>query len=495
MMTRLAVFLALLCGAASVAPAQDVPGDLASLKPGQTRRVTSADPDWRQGQNDWTSVQPGQTLVLADLSGPGEIRHLWNTVNCQEQGHPRLLRLRIYWDGEDEPSVDAPLGDFFAGGHGMNVPMDSSVVRVTGNGRARNCYWPMPFRKSAKITLTNEGRRGAAVYYYVDWQKLDAIPDDAAYFHAEYRQSFPAPPGDFYTVADISGRGHYVGTVLGCVSLARGWWGEGDDLFFLDGDADPTLAGTGLEDYFCDAFGFVQQSGPSYGTPLYEGLTQPVSRTVAYRWHLADPITFDKSLRFQFEHRGVVRGDDGKIRTGVGERPDDYSSVAFWYQVEPHRAFPPMPVGYARLGYGVPLDGDALLKATSATAGEVVADVHTHRGAVDADVPVLKWTPTDEGATLTITLPADQPVHGLRLSCRTTPDGGRYDVTLDGQPVGKTLDFYGSNPQVVLTDLDLPEPLPAGEHKLTFAPAGKADKSAGRAIGVDAVIVRVRPRP
>ena len=476
--------------------------DLAALKPGRTQRVTSANPDWRRGQDDWTSVQPGQTLVLAELEGPGVVTHLWNTLNSQEPGHARLLRLRIYWDGEAEPSVDCPIGDFFAGGHGMNIPVESATVRVTSNGRARNCYWPMPFRKSARLTLTNEGRRGAAVYYYVDWQKLPSLAEDTPYFHAAYRHAFPTPAGQNYVVADISGRGHYVGTVLGVVALSPAWWGEGDDLFFIDGESEPSVRGTGTEDYFCDAWGFVQQSGLYYGTPLFEGLKEPINRTVAYRWHLPDPITFESALRLELEHRGVVWREDGRIANHTGERFDDFSSVAFWYQLEPHKPFPEMPGGYARLGFdpGQTLEGEALVKAATASAGEVTLAPHTHRGGrgvEDVVTRVLKWTPAEDGQTLRIALPRHEvPTTGLTLSVRRGPDGGRYAAAVDDEPIDAgAIDFHSDAEQVGMVQIKLAKPLPPGEHVLTLAGEGKADKSTGHAAGLDAVLIRVRPRP
>jgi hypothetical protein len=148
-------------------------GGLELLKDYEARRSSSSDPDWHNGNADARPIEPGETLVIADLEGPGRIVHIWNTVAAQDRWYSRLLVLRMYWDGEKEPSVEVPLGDFFAAGHGMDVPVNSLPVRVTSEGRARNCYWPMPFRKSARITVTNEGKgRVNAFYYYVDWQKL-----------------------------------------------------------------------------------------------------------------------------------------------------------------------------------------------------------------------------------------------------------------------------------------------------------------------------------
>lgn len=483
---------------APVAFAADPLSQLPMLKQGRTRRATSANPNWRAGQDDWNSVQPGQTLTLAELEGPGVITHLWTTLNSREPGHPRLIRLRIYWDGEEEPSVDCPIGDFFAGGHGMNIPVESLPVRVTSNGRARNCYWPMPFAKSARITLTNEGRRGAAVYFNVDWQSLSSLPEEAAYFHAEYRQSFPTQEGENYVVADIVGRGHYVGTVLSVVALSRAWWGEGDDFFFIDGSDEPVLAGTGLEDYFCDAWGFVQQSGPYYGTPLWEGLNDPPTRTVAYRWHLPDPILFEESLRFEFEHRGVVFGENGSIRSHTGERADDYSSVAFWYQVEPHKPFAPLPDGYARLGYATDaIEAESLIDSVNASAGRVDEEPFIHRGGRsggDAPAALLQWSPDSDEQTLTLTFETTQPqVTGLLIAYKQSPDGGRYGLTLDGEPLSESLDFFSPNPLISIARIAV-DGLEPGTHTLSFTGHGRHDRSVGHALSLDAMLLQTRPR-
>ena len=200
-----------LCGLVlSVAGAASALGNdlasIATLKEGSTQRASSSDANWRDGNGDARPIEPGGTLVLADLKGPGVINHFWNTIASSERGYSRLLVLRMYWDGETVPSVECPIGDFFGIGHGMDVPFDSEPVRVSSDGRGRNCYWPMPFRKSAKITVTNEGRlRTDAFYYYLDWQQVPRLPKNTAYFHAMYRQEFPTVMGQNYLLAEIKG--------------------------------------------------------------------------------------------------------------------------------------------------------------------------------------------------------------------------------------------------------------------------------------------------
>jgi hypothetical protein len=189
--------------------------------------------------------------------GPGIVTHIWLTIAANEYGWPRLLRLRVYYDGSAEPSVDAPVGDFFGVGHGFERAVKSLMVRNSSEGRARNSYWPMPFRKPCRITITNEGRRRVSnVYYHVDWEKHKELPADTAYFHARYRQELPAPAdGKPYAFLNVKGRGFYVGTVLSVVQAEAGWFGEGDEHFFVDGEKNASIEGTGSEDYFNDAWG------------------------------------------------------------------------------------------------------------------------------------------------------------------------------------------------------------------------------------------------
>src|SRR5664279_480991 len=207
--------LVLACHAAlaQLEPGNPLSG-IETLKDFKTMRASSSDPNWHNGNGDCRWIKPGGSLLLADLNGPGEIVHFWCTIADQETAYSRLLTLRIYWDGETNASVQCPIGDFFGMGMGVDKSFTSLPVRVSSDGRGRNCYWPMPFRKSARIVVTNEGKEPcAAFYYYIDWQKLTSLPKDSAYFHAMYRQEFPSVMGRNYQIADLQGRGQYVGTV------------------------------------------------------------------------------------------------------------------------------------------------------------------------------------------------------------------------------------------------------------------------------------------
>ena len=255
---------------------------------------------------DARPIAPGETLTLAELEGPGEIRHIWFTIGALDRRFTRSLVLRFYWDDAETPSVEAPIGDFFAAGNGMRVNVSSLPIEVTSYGRAFNSYWRMPFHRKARLTLTNESdQRVTSCYYYVDWLAFDELPDDALYFHARYRQEFPVEPFTPYTVAEIRGEGHYVGTVLSIQSSMGSWLGESDDRFYIDGEVIPSLVGTGMEDYFTDAWNHRLFTNLRAGVSIYEpkGLDQ---RVTAYRWHIADPITFRSSLRVEMERRSYA---------------------------------------------------------------------------------------------------------------------------------------------------------------------------------------------
>ena len=363
-------------------PGMPDPYHLMEPKDFLAHRSSSNNPDWNSNDDSKRPI-PGETTVLADLEGPGVLTHIWVTIADNEYGWPRLLRLRVYYDGSATPSVDAPVGDFFAVGHGFERPVKSLMVRDSSAGRARNSYWPMPFRKSCRVTITNEGRRRVAnLYFHVDWEKVPSLPANTPYFHARYRQSLPAPAdGKNYEFLNVKGRGHYVGTVLSVVQAEAGWFGEGDDLFYVDGEKYPSIEGTGSEDYFNDAWGLHVDDGPYYGVTVADG-TGLGSRMTAYRWHLLDPVPFTKSLRFEIEHKGWTFNADGSVKSGFGERVDLMSSVAFWYQEGIAEDQPPVPYGSARLPQG---------NATQIEVESDMAGVKAEKGKMSM-VPDLFWS-------------------------------------------------------------------------------------------------------
>jgi hypothetical protein len=289
-------------------------------------------------------IKTKQTFTVAEIRGEGAIQHIWITPT----GSWRYSILRIYWDDETTPSVEAPVGDFFACGWGQYAQISSLAICVNP-GSAFNCYWEMPFRKSARITLENLADDEMTLFYQVDYT-LTEVPDDAAYFHAQFRRTNPTPYKSDYTILDgVKGWGQYVGTYMAWGVNSTGWWGEGEIKFFMDGDTQyPTICGTGTEDYFCGSYNFENQKTKQYqefSTP-YSGLAQVIrpdgvyqsqQRFGLYRWHVMDPIRFEKDLRVTIQTLGW--------RSGGRYLPlqDDIASVAFWYQKEPHSDFPKLP--------------------------------------------------------------------------------------------------------------------------------------------------------
>jgi len=295
--------------------------------------------------NPYVHLEPGTTFTLAKIDGSGVINHIWMTP----AGDYRLMILRFYWDGETEPSVEVPVGDFFASGWGMGKEPRITSLAVCVNPRSGlNSYWQMPFRKECRVTMENLGEKRATVYYQIDYS-LEAVPEDAPYFHAQFRRVNPLQEKAVHTIVDgIRGIGHYVGTYLAHGANSKGWWGEGEIKFYIDGDeAFPTICGTGEEDYFCGSYGYNEHEKD--GKYTYENFSSPYTgfhhiphdgaqrRIGQYRWHIVDPIRFKKDLRVTIQSLGWQ--SEGRYLP----LQDDLASVAYWYQMEPHNPFPALP--------------------------------------------------------------------------------------------------------------------------------------------------------
>jgi hypothetical protein len=278
-------------------------------------------------------VNAGQTVTLMDVDGPGVIRHIF-----MSEGLSRDHVLRIYWDGETTPSVEVPAPDFFAVGHEMFAKVNSQAVIVNPEN-ALHCYWPMPFRHHAWVTLANEGTSDLMLLCYQIDYALTRVPDNTAYFHAQWRRADTAKENPYVILDGVKGKGRYVGTFLAWTQHKRGWFGEGEVKFYLDGDTDyPTICGTGTEDYFGSSYGFPEAVTTAYcGTPLATVDTNdPPNFWSMYRWHIPDPISFDHDLKVTIQALGW-KGDK------YTRLSDNIASVAYWYQTEPHAPFPPLP--------------------------------------------------------------------------------------------------------------------------------------------------------
>lgn len=325
---------------------------LARLRSYKARRSSSWD---RTGGNaDAVRVEPGHSATLLDVTGAGVVTHIWFTIASSDPHHLKNLVLRAWWDGESTPSVEVPVGDFYGLGLGEYFTYRSALLTVAPM-KALNAYFEMPFASAAKITLTNEGPvRTDSLYFAVDYVTLASLPADVGRFHAQYRQEAPckgwsndwvnngdSPVGDRknltgegnYVFLEVTGRGHFVGVTHAVQQNQEGWFGEGDDMIFIDGDALPTINGTGTEDYYNGAWDFGGQpfSYPHNGAPYIVDPERINGRYCLYRWHMESPITFEKSIRVTMEHGHA------------NHRSDNFYTVAYWYQTEPHGQFPALP--------------------------------------------------------------------------------------------------------------------------------------------------------
>ncbi|MFC5862974.1 glycoside hydrolase family 172 protein [Acidicapsa dinghuensis] len=330
----------------------------ARLRSYKSRRSSSWD---RSGGNaDAVPVEPGASATVLDVQGAGVITHIWFTIASEDDHHLKNLVLRAWWDGEATPSIEAPIGDFFGLGLGEYFVYQSELLAVA-SVKALNAYFKMPFEKGAKITVSNEGKaKTNALYFAVDYVTLPSLPTDLGRFHAQYRQAAPCKGviddwtgngdrsvndlknldgKDNYVFLEAAGRGHFVGVTQAVLQNQNGWFGEGDDMIFIDGDTQPTINGTGTEDYYNGAWDFSSKpfAFQHNGAPYITGDERLGGRYCLYRWHTEGPLAFEKSIRVTIEH-------------GHGNsRSDDFFSVAYWYQTEPHATFPALPPAKSRI--------------------------------------------------------------------------------------------------------------------------------------------------
>ncbi|MBV6504376.1 MAG: hypothetical protein AKCLJLPJ_02504 [Fimbriimonadales bacterium] len=516
------IALALTCGFAAthaMAP-QDGGSAMAALaKPqsGTSRRETSTFREGADGRYSRTAppkgdlqersnfdnfrVAPGATHVLMDAKGPGVITHIWMTFLGPEKqdwapqgsaNHQDML-LRIYWDDSSKPGVEAPVGDFFANCFGRRDEVISVPV-VVEDADSYNCYWHMPFRKAARIEIVNQSDKPISLLYYnIDWIQLESLPEDTPYFYAQYRQEYPAKSGQDYVILETEGKGHYVGTVLAVRTRSPSWFGEGDEKIYIDGESGPSIWGTGTEDYFLSAWGLKRTSTPYFGVPYFDQWGIVGGHTSAYRWHINDPIVFQKGIRVTIEHFGWISPDENPDyrRMSWNEREDDYSSIAFWYQTG-------TPTFSARAPEGAERRLPSIERKTVFARDVVTDERHGNGRAVKQQLDlydgqqVLYMPESQENAWLEIPFRVEkkEPLR-LLLNLTKSYDFGRYQAYLNGIKLGGVFDMYSAeieSEEVHLLDF-WPDP---GDYVLRLECVGKHPLSSGHFLGIESLRLRER---
>lgn len=485
----ISVFALVLMGmtAVPVAEARDafsagVMADLPNFKNFTAARESSYDPSGgnADGRSDWP-LQPGETRTMADIKGAGAITHIWITIATKDDKHLKNYVLRMYWDGEEAPSVESPIGDFFGLGNNTYYQYSSLPIQI-GTERGLNCFWRMPFSKSARITVTNEGPvKGTAFYYYVDYQKYEDAPKDAGRFHAQYRQEFPCVPNRNYVFVEATGRGHYVGCNLSIHNRAGAWWGEGDDMIYIDGAESPQLKGTGSEDYFCGAWAYGKPfSNLYFGAPQIDGGHTRNALWNVYRYHIEDPIPFKKSIKVTMEHGHA------------NDRSDDFSSVGYWYQTEPHVPFPPLPAP----GDRIPSEATIYTEDWTFEAEKLAPLFRNEQVVVQSMLEYgNSWShgkqllfQAKEPAVFRIELPSrpgEPPQYMLKVWYTAGPDYGRCELWYNGE---KACEWDGYNETVVRKMVQSPNPVTV-KGALELRVIGKNKKSSGYLAGWDCASV------
>jgi len=441
------------------------------------------------GNADMRPIMPGETLTMFEAQGSGVVRRFWLTI--APRFNKEIMRqtiLRMYWDGETTPSVEVPVGDFFGVGFGEQVDFQSLPLNETSGGY--NCYWPMPFHKSARWTVTNMSKhRIDAFYFNIDWTKYDRLDPNMRHFHAQWRRENPTTPGKNYTILEATGEGHYVGTAMFMQNRRGRGLGflEGDEKVYIDGNTKPSLYGTGTEDYFSSGWYYDrgEYSALYHGIPIKD---TKLGRISTYRWHIEDAIPFTKSIRFEIEHGAV------------SDSISDYSSVAYWYQSEPHAPFPPLPRNPADLLAWIPpepvkfpgaVEGESLLsgaKASNGTVEEQIMDIWEGQWSNEEQ---LWWRGAGVGDTLTVTLPVKTAgSYELIGHFTKAADYGKAQVSVNGRKVGPELNFYSAN-VAPSGPMSLGRvTLPAGNVPVTITITGKDAASSGYLVGLDALVLK-----
>ncbi len=487
-------------------------GGLTKLQDGVSRRETST---FREGANgtydknapakgdleeksnfDNFRVAPGATHVLMDRKCAGIVTHIWLTFLGPEKqdwaksgsaNHQEML-LRIYYDGNSRPGVEAPVGDFFANCFGKRTEVISLPV-VVEDGDSYNSFWQMPFRKSIRIEIVNQSAKPINLLYYnIDWIEKKSIPKDTPYFYAQYRQEYPAIHGKDYVVLETQGRGHYVGTVYAVRTRSPMWFGEGDEKISIDNEPRPSIWGTGTEDYFLSAWGLKKTNTPYAGVPYFDQWGIVGGHTSAFRWHINDPIVFNKGIKVTFEHFGWISPDENPkgLTNSWNEREDDLSTVAFWYQTGKPTFIERAPEDRAlpNIERQIILAKD-LSQVSGGTGQTQDLDFYDH-----GQYLFKPSLPLGSSVTIPFNVEKREPLR-LLLNMTLSYDFGIYQVSLDGVKLGEPLDFYSQNienKEFHLLDF-WPE---VGSHKLKLECVGKSDISRGNLLGIESVRLRMR---
>ena len=468
-------------------------GGLPRFKDFSVGRQSSVDPSGGNydGRHDWP-IKPGEVRTIAEIKGAGAITHMWTTIASKDEHHLKNLVLRMYWDGEEHPSVESPIGDFFGLGHGRYYQYACLPIQI-GTDKGLNCFWRMPFANGARITVTNDGPVNCSdFYYYVDYQQFDKLPDDVGRFHAQYRQEYPCAPGQNYVLVDAVGRGHYVGCNLSIHLRAGAWWGEGDDMIYIDGEQTARLLGTGSEDYFGGAWAYDVLNPKTFsnlylGFPFNEGGHTQNALWNVYRYHLEDPIPFTKSIKVTIEHGHA------------NDRKDDFSSVAYWYQTEPHVPFPPLPAPADRLPSQATVFVEPWTKEAEALAPAFQNPAVTAQSTLEfgnywsdgAHLFFSATAPTVFKAGLP-TYKSDAGAYTLAVWYTAGPDYGQCELWINGE---KSCAWDGFNAGgVVRKKLDTPGTMTIKESNNTIElrVVGKDDASSGYLAGFDCFLAEER---
>jgi hypothetical protein len=485
---RSLVILAALAGAPTPSPAQDAfaspLSSLASPRPG--RALHEGSWDRRHLNDDALHLAPGETVTLFTHEGAGCVHRFWVTIAPREDvAVLSQTILRMYWDGDAYPSVEVPIGAFFGVGFGEQKDFISAVLDETSGGY--NCYWPMPFHRSARWTLTNgSNRRLDSFYYNIDYTALDSLPPDTRHFHAQFRRENPTTPDRNYTILETTGEGHYVGTALFMAGKAL-YFLEGNEMVFVDGESRPSIEGTGTEDYFSSGWYFDRglYSAPYHGVVIKD---EKRSRVSAYRWHIEDAIPFKTSIRFTIEH-------------GTGNNVTaDYSSVAYYYLAGPSPAPHPLPKDLLpsnippMTGFSIPgaVEAEGLVDGAKVSDGNVWAqdmgqweygEAWSNRGA-------LYWQAGRPGAELSLSFSVP-PGSGSQLVARMAsgPGLGIVQLLVGGKPVGDPVDLYAEHETPIEVPLGPLSP-GAGPVALTVRTVGKNPKSRSLDVAIDAFVFR-----